>query len=870
MLKKVLTIISILLVAINVCAYAEKTDPDYERLFRLGIIDESYERYEKKKTISEKEFLSALVRLITDEKIEEDKIPDYAKSRGIISRINNTELNSAVSYGRAVNLSLNLLGYSKIIEMQGNNSEAVISLAGSSGLSKGMALMSGDNLNGKSFIQLLTNLIDANIINTSMGKSGSADYKLSNKDILSEYRDITKISGKVTSVCDTSLLRENGCGQNRISVDEVTYKIGYDYSAEMLGQTVYAYVKKVDNVLTAYYVEPQFSDTKRIEIKDKDIKDVIPKSGVPSKITYETEERTFDIELNPALTVIYNGQNYTGYTWSDLKPTCGSIVCLDFDNDNKYDIVHVYSYETVVVQSVSDMYRTIKNLYNIPTTVNPCAIDILDLGNKSLDNIRIYSEGEKVSFSSILANNILSIAISKSTDPIYTIYVSKETVNGEFGTINPNKKIVTIGEDEYRVNDTYYDALTAGNPIDVMSFGSVYTCYLDVFGNVAFIKHDLRDGYEYAYFLKQTWYRIENTAKMRLLTSDGEWEDVYYAKKVKLNNDNRADAIDVYNELEKNTDWKKSTGEYKPQLIMIKRDADGRLKAIKMVTVSSKYNPNKFTTPQTSEFGSNFWSQDSSFNCRHYLKYDAAIFIRPKNSSDTYNEDKYTVVSAGYFKGDKTYNYLAYNLDKFGFPDAFVVSANTPGTSSTIYVNNVLTVLNSDDESVRAVVGNLEGLKDMTVQISPEFTDAISVGDVIEVSLKDAKIVAWNDDPQESSNLTATDSVTGIPLAEQYHLADALSTSRAKDAPAISYNIHKNYQVFRGDIEAIDTERRMILLDCGADGMRSVYIKGDASINFYNQNTQKYELISLNDVPSTGYVIIRMNGNNVTSVGVYR
>ena len=838
MLKKILTIISILLVAVNVFAYAEQTDADYERLLHLGIVDDTYELYEKKKTVSEKEFLSALVRILTDDKIEEDRVPEYAKSRGIISTINAIELKSAISYERALNLSLNVLGYSKIIEMNENSKEAIVKLAGSSGLNSGITLLPDDNLNGKSFVKLLTNLIEANVITVGLGKNGSTGYKTSNKDVLSEYRDITKITGLVTRVCDTSLLSEDGCGDNKVAIDEVIYKIGYDYSPEILGQTVYAYVKDVNNVSTVYYIETQISGVKRTEIKDKDIVSV---ASDFSKITYEEDERTRHITLNPALTVIYNGQNYTAYTVSDLQPKCGSIVCLDFDNDNKYDIVYVYSYETMVVKNVSQAYETIANLYSVPAGIN-----ILDLSDSSLD-IRIYSEGKEASFSSILANNILSVAQSKGANKIVRIYVSKETVSGEFSTVDPTEKTVTIGKDEYRVNDAYYDALVAGDPIDSMSLGSVYTCYLDAFGNIAFVKRGERDGYEYAFLLKQKWDRIEDTAKVRLLNSEGDWEDVYYAKKVKLNSQNRQDAETVYNSLGKDT--------IDPQLIMIKRDADGRIKAIKTSTVSSTYNPDLFTAVSATDISRTYRSQDESFHCRHYLKYDAAVFLKPAKAADKYNEKLYAVMTAGYFRGDRKYTYQAYNVDEFGFPDAFVVSVNSaPGKEVTIYVNKTMTILNSDNEVVRAVVGNVEGLENMNIQVSPDFTSPISAGDVIEVKLVDAIIDAWNTSATE----------------QQYSVASTAPTSRVYTLPSDDAGTtHANGVMFKGDIKAVNIDRRILLLDCGTETI-PVYVRGDADINIYNNDTKKYELRTINEVTPGGYAIIKMDGNNVTSVGVFK
>ena len=849
MLKRILIVLSVMLLSVNVFAHAEEPDRDYERLLELGIIDSSYERYENKKTVSQKELLTALVRITAGEAVESDIIPEYAKSIGIISTINTAELNSAVSYERALNLSLNLIGYAKIIELNGNNTATVISLAGSSKLNKGIALSVGDNLNGKSFIKLLNNIIEANVINSNINRNGSGEYLVSDRTVLYHYRKIEKIKARVSKTEDTSLLSEDGCGRGKIALDDVTYDIGYEYSPELLGQIVNAYLDD-DRV---YYVEPASSDITRTEIADRDILSV---ESDFSQISYDNGTTAKTLKLNPALTVIYNGRNYTGYTTADLMPKNGKIVCLDFDSDKKYDVVYVYSYDTVVVKNVSQAYKTISNVYSVPSGIN-----VLDLNDTSID-LRIYCEGEEASFSSILANNILSIAQSKGNNKIVTVHVSKKSIGGPLKLLNNNDRTVTVGETEYNVDQIYYDALEAGNPIDTMEAGSEYTYYLDAFGNVAFVKRDGKDGYEYAFLLKQKWKSKEDTAKVRLLNSDGDWEDVFYANKVKLNSQNRQNAQTVFNSLGMDT--------ITPQLIMIKRDEEGRINAIKTAVVSSIYNPESFTLAQATEFEKYYWSQDSSFNCRHYVKYDAAVFIKPSNAADVFNEDKYAVVSADFFKGDRSYKYLAYNIDEFGFPDAFVIAASTPGAETTIYVNEIKTVLNGDGEAVRAVVGNLEGLENMTVQISSAFTDAIKVGDIIEVALKDAVIINWNSDAETNGSLKTKDALTGIGWARQYHLADATSPARDKDAPADDRNIHNNYRFFRGDIKAVDAERRMLLLDCGASGTVPVYVRGGANINIYNSETKKYELKELSDIPPTGYAIVRMNGNNVTSVGIYK
>lgn len=825
MLKRILTIASILLLAINVCVFADETDKDYERLLNLGIIDQPYEHFANKKTVSQKEFLEALVRITTDEKIESNNVPEYAKSLGIISTINNIELNSTVSYERALNLSLNAIGYAKIIEISGNDTSAVVKLAGNAKLNSGIVLTVGDNLNGTSFIKLLNNIIEAKVVSVSLGKNDNNGYTISNQTSLYHYRNIDKIEGKVTGVQDTSLLYESGCGENKIAIDEVIYTVDYAYSQELLGQTVYVYTKEVYGRPKAYYVEAKNSEVNRTEIIDKDILSV---ASDFSNITYDFKDKIKTLKLNPALIVIYNGQNYTGYTVADLKPQNGSIVCIDLDNDNKYDVVYVYSYETMVVKNVSPMHKIITNLYKVPG-----GIDQLDLSDTSLD-VRIYSEGEKVNFSSIMTNNILSVAESKGANKVITIYIGKEKIDGVLSGFDTNDNTVIVKDTEYKINNAYFDAITAGASIDSANVGIYYTYYLDAFGKIALLKRDSKDGYEYAFILSQKWRRKEDTARVRLLNLDGDWEDVYYAEKVKLNDQKRQKSLDVFNSL--------GGTSMEPQLVLVKRDEDGKLIAIKTATLSSKYDPNNFT--KTSEYTRHYWSNDTSFNCRHYLKYDAVVLLVPNDTSKKYDEEEYDMSSTGYFTDWGTYTYTAYNVDEFGYPDALVVKDTGAADTYTMYVNKIITGLNEDDEAVKILIGNFNGLENLRIpEVPGAITATVNSGDIVNFNMRNGKITGL--------------SVTYSP-----------GTPKTYVVPADSSSIHnKGTEVF-GDVVGIDAERNMLLIDCGTETL-PICIYKSADIEIYDKDEKKFIVGAVGDIYEGNYARITMGNNQAKTVVIF-
>lgn len=804
---------------LSVCASAEKIDSDYDLLYNLDIVSDSYENYVAKKTISQKEFLGALVGIVTDEKVAEADILNYALSNNIISSIDSKEIETAISYERALSLTLNALGYAKVIEYAGHDTSTVMKYAVENELTKGIALVPGDYLDGSSMLTLLGNALEANVLNVVLSNENGV-YEKSDKNPLEAYRNVVEITGQITHTADTSLYDENGAGKGKIGIDDQIYEIGYTYSEELLGQTVYAYVQDE----TVLHVEPKNKDIRKIEIKGRDILSI---SDDFTQVEYIEDEKREDIELNPALTVIYNGKNYEGYTKEDLIPSSGKIVCIDNDRDKAYDIVFVYSYETMVVKSVSSVYKKIGNVYDIPDVTKT-----LDLSDEFMD-VRIYSDGKAATFADIAVNNILSIAYSKSTEPMITIYIGKEKVNGIVSRLDEEEGTVLVGETEYDVNDTYIAAANAeGSKIDKLALRKAYDFYLDAFGEVAYVKSDILDGFEYAYFLKQ---RVEDDIiKVRLLNMNDEWEYVDYAEKVKLNEQNKKFAEEIYDQL--------GGKEMTPQLVLIKKDADGKIATIKQPELSNEYNPNKFT--KTSEFERYYWTGDSSFNCRHYLKYDAIIILKPNSNDNIYDEEQYEVANVGYFNDWKVYKYIAYNVDEFGYPSVLEVK-DTYGTSSaTMYVNEVEERLDQYGDPAKYIVGNISGIENLGLYTLSGVTVAdVEPGDIINVKLRKGKI---------------------IDLTVSYSAGD----SRGYACPADNSQVHNGGTKVMGDVLSVDSERSMLLVDCRSEVL-PIYIQSNAEIEIYDEEEMKYVVGTVSDIYEGNYVRMEMGNNQINTVIVF-
>ena len=818
MIKRITLLVLAFSMIFSVCVSAEKSTYDYELLYNLNIVGGNYESFEGKRTVSQEEFLGSLIGLVTGERVQGEDVAVYALSKNIISSIDSAEMKMAISYERALSLTLNVLGYAKVIEYSGQDVSAVMNLASQNKLTKGVFLKAGDKLDGSSMITLLVNALEAEVLNTVLTDETGV-FEKGYKNPLEAYREVVKITGQVTHTADTSLYGENGMGKGRIGIDDKLYEVGYAYSEELLGQTVYAYIQDE----TVLHVEPKYKDLEKIEIIGRDILSV---SDDFTRVRYETDVREKDIKLNPALTVIYNGKNYEGYTKADLMPSSGKISCIDIDRDRVYDIVYVYSYETMVVRNISSDYRTISNVYDLQNSRK-----ILDLTDENLD-VRVYKNGEPVKLSSISINNVLSVAHSMSSEPIITIHISDTKINGTLCDVDEYENFMVVDETEYKVNKIYFDAINAqGSKIDRYSLANLHDFYLDAFGEIAFVKRDRLEGFEYVLLFKQ---RMEDeSVRVKLLNVNDEWENVYYANKLQLNQQKKEFAETIFDQL--------GGKNMIPQLVLIKRDAEGKIISIKQPTLNNSYDPNEFT--KTSEFERLYWNGDSSFNCRHYLSYDTIILLKPNNSTDIYDEDKYEISNVGYFVDGRPYTYTAYNVDEFGYPDLFEVKdIYTP--TINLYVNKVKIKMDEEGNLVKYIVGNISGVENLGLFEYPgAITTDVKRGDIVSVDLRNGRI---------------------IKLKLEY----SAGASKVYECPNDDSSVHGGVNVM-GDVVGIDPERRMLLVDCKTEVL-PVYVQSKAEIEIYDEEERKYTFGSLNDIHERNYVRIKMSSNQVTSIGVFR
>ncbi len=821
MIKKLsLVILTLLLCVSSVFASAANSDK-VNVLTGLGILEEDYS---EKKSVTLQEFLGATVNMMSETEISPEKIYENAVVYGLIKKAEAMELQGTLKFERALNIALNAMGYTHMVEMTGNNINSVIENARAAGLLDEVSGKIGENISGEAVINLLYNMLEAPIYDVNI-TGGKVQYKLNkDKTVLSYFRKISVVEGYVTATSSTSDSSANGLEEGMIAIGDEVYECEFDYNDEIIGLPIEAYVYDAEGDGKVLYITVNSKKTERIEISAENI-DNIPVNF--SYIEYADGNKIKKLNLNPALKVVYNGKLYEDYTKEDLMPESGSITLIDCDGDRKFDYIHVKSYKIMVVSNISVTYKTITNKYSYDADTAS-----LDLSDDELD-VRYYKDGGEIAFSDIKNGDVLNIAASKGKeDKILNIYVSSNVVTGTVTGKNDTEKQVTIGDVSYPVSYIYYEAKDSKDK-NYLAFdiAQEQSFYLDCFGAVVYVSGARNSGYEYVYMLKHKYDESEEKYFIKSLNTDNEWETLYFDSKVGYNDEGRKDVASVYKKI--------VNSGVTSELVLIKKNADGLITNIKFPEETTEYEPNKFIKqPTVSRY---YWTSNQTLDYYEYIKNDVIVFTTPSADQDAEDTDLYTVESASYFRDWGNYTYNSYNEDEFGYPEVLVMKGYNASSGARLFVNDVIEVASKDGGAVKAVICNVGGILDLRVpEKMPGIIGNVQPGDIISASIRDGVIIS---------------------CTVQYSLSQG-------KAPGISGYVYNTIE-YKGNVISFDAERRMVLIDCGTAKI-PMKIDTDVSFNIWDSEKEKFDAGNFYDLEKGDFAFVYGGSSDIQTIVVYK
>ena len=657
--------------------------------------------------------------------------------KGISENIFAPDIQINLSY--AIEVLLDIMGYSEIAEISGGDTAAYVELARSLDLLDGVSGDIDAPARYKDVVKLF-----ANGLNTGVNKIGEIRGKAvvlksdSSKSFMTEVLKIDVVEGIMTDNGLTSLTGPSKISQNKIKVAGVEIVVPegvYNYG-DLIGRNVKAYydcsVKGTNKLV--FVAEHSYE-----KIYNFSLDQFVSFDG--QTMVYETESGEKTIAINSAVEVIYNDALIEKYDESLFKNKYGDVTVLSVYGKNDYIIIN--EYKDFYVSKIS---AEAEKVYSSITYLEEGEVIILNLKKgDEFEKINVsFANGDAATFADIAVGQVLSVKLD-STNKIATIIINDKAYQ--------NVLVKSVADDEITIEEETLELSESIKKSDIkIVAGKAYNLYLNKFG----------------YIVNAEEIQITEGKQMGILarTIDNEDEEIYGAKFYDQNK-----AIVLYNYAERvtlngtrtqktavNTTLKASEGE--PIIFTV---TDGKITEI---TTPEKYSgtddergwykiiepydntgaPVKWVKPDG--MAATDWSQykydnwylytsagdGPSFSGRFtYESGKTAVYVVPAEKENYLDPTKYSLNT----KNFSSHSYVmvdAYAYDKnSSVPDVIIAREEAKKTGS-INIRQVFVVtgmtqgLSADDEPRNILQGYKINEKSVTYAELPLSDDAIIIG----------------------------------------------------------------------------------------------------------------------------------------------
>ncbi|MBP3360295.1 MAG: hypothetical protein J6N52_05540 [Clostridia bacterium] len=724
MIKRVVGLILVCMLAVSPSGIAASDSSEYSEeicnvLYALNIVPDydssSYLPFDK---ICKYEFAQYICNIMENNgyigEYDENAL-NRVKQAGIVK--DDIDRTAELTGYEAVTMLVRLLGYGKRAESGEGWPLGYLIAAGELGLLDGCGDIGDGAIFRHQAMQLLYNAIDADAAAVAAIKNDSVTYERGNSTILYEYRKIYKIKGIVDADEITGLRENIHPVADMISIDGEQY---YGDGKDFLGYSVEAYVEEKDDGDEIVYLSKR-SQNNELTIDGKDIKRI---DGDFERLIWQKDgDRERRENLSPVISVIYNGTVYSGYEKTDFMPQEGRVLLIDNNDDKIYDVAMITDTQTMVVDYVSKIDKTISNKYTYDT-----AMSVLNLNDNDSERLYIIKNGKKASFEDLNYGDVLRVEKSKDEKEYITIIasdlsktekiISADTAEKRITTESGTYDIAQVMQNAEKYNDKEYAELKPGE---------TYRLYFDDMERIAFAERS-ESKLNYAVAQKMGMKDgMEETYQIKLFTSEGKWETLDTADKIALNGGHRISAEKVYGEIGNDIN---TTG---TAVIGYVLNSEGKISRIE--TALEDGSDERLTS--TGLKNGIFRRDNYSLSSKTFLESDALVWVIRENPKD---EEDYNVKGVTYLRQDTQYEYCAYNPDEYGFTDMLMITENESEIETSARSNNLFVVtsvgwaLASDGTEAKQIIGYMSAYRNLPIILHESQNDKkIIPGDVIGI-----------------------------------------------------------------------------------------------------------------------------------------
>ncbi len=631
---------------------------------------------------------------------------NLAVSQGIIEGDGdgNFRPNAPITYAEAMTIMVRATGYTVSAEGKGGYPQGYIQVATSNGLTKNVQGSSAEEISRGNVAYLTTNALESRLMEQT-GFGSGASYESTDKTLRKDYLKVTKDSGQIIAIENTSLSGSSNLGKNQIKIGDKIYDAAYNMN-DLLGYNVEYYVKEYKDGSNELILAMPIKNKNNELIISADLFSKLTTKNNNTAIEYyssESSSKVSSAELDKNAVLIYNGK-YEDMDTSllDMSDKSGSITLLDTNKDSKYDIAFVKSYENIVVDSATS--NKISDKYSET---------ILKLD----DNVdyRITKGLEEISISDLNEYDVLSVYASLD-DKLYDIAVTSKKIEGRVSGKDSNGFIIIDGE-KYKV---------APNYTNTISVGTEGVFYLDIDGRLAATTaaSNLSSNYGYltrAYYSKNT----DEKASFKIFTMDNKEVILEGNDKIKFNSVRNVSAEEVVNTINSENN---STS---AQLITYAVNSDNKITSINTAVDNSStgaVNNNKFTL----NYSLSNAKFSKSLSKLGNVKIDSETVVFDVSGDNS-------VRNADMFEDGQVYDALIYDMADNYTAKAVVVTKTQLSASADApiaVVKEIMSASNSDDEQTDMLVALVDG-KEVSVYAENENVlvkggNKLEMGDIIQ------------------------------------------------------------------------------------------------------------------------------------------
>lgn len=783
-----------------------------------------------------------------------------------------------LTYDEALVFMINAIGYKMFATRDGGYPTGYHRVAIKLGMLKDLLMNLGkDEVILRDVYKLMEAGFKAPAVVTGEYTAEEASYLVSStEDYLLHTYGISTHKGIITGSEDTRLTSATSTmTDEQIEINNTLYDTpGYIY-ATSLGRSVDYYLRDdgTGEKEIAYIEESKTLNN----LTKVNAEDILVSKSTNNRIYYEDEEfKEHHINFTNAVDVIYNGRCYRGYgNLLNVLPEAGYIEALDNTGDSVADVLFVYAYRNIVIETV-DAYNSVITAKLMPgqSTNERISFDMAEGNAKAFS----YPANNPItSVDRIAAGNVASVLESKGTPKLTTLYVCNETVTGTIQEVS--------AEYGYKINEEYYQLADDFFGLELRA-GVSGKFRLDMNGKIAYAQYDSSTSTGSAYAvvtgIEYNSNGIVDEISMRLFTQDKQFVIAPLAEKIKINdvpyvaNGTNADTI-----MSQFATKNEETGAYviDSAYVISYTMTDGEISKIYLPEAAGTTEKGTFALiaddileliPRSS--GMYIRKTDDTLLFPSYASGNAVVFVAPANGEMTQMDD-YDVLEKlterHYINSTSSSQYYiitessaVYTANTAEVPTVNVVllrGAKISGSSGASSSNNIqvitdfTTAVDSEGMSRKKIYFGSNGsmLADkVTLEMDGETHYDLSPNSDLINSLQPGYVVlcSYDDDNKIEKISVQAKYVNGELISNLTVTAGNIGKEEGKDS------------TFSGTVSVMDIPNNALTVSIdGVDGLQIV-VKTDTSsmVNVFRAGTNKITSDTLSSISTGDRVIIRL------------